>query len=407
MSGRSRFREIAGRPSLGPKAPASARLPELIGLDGPAATRLGQCGLAIIAAGSVGDRIAEHAARLGFGRLRIADPARLKAESVLTHAVHPREFGQYKALRTANRCKAISPTTRVFARIGGIEDLDYVALADADVVALASDNLTAEVETGQRCLHLGQTLFHAAVHGDSLVAQVRVFTNRDGRGPCPACGFGAAEWQQLSHETIHSCSGPAEGSRGTRRVNAAPTMSISALCSIAADLAIIQILRHVLGLGTPIEDEIIQYCGYTHATTRTPLRRSATCPCEHQRWAMAPAPRPIADCSAGELARMAGLDREFSLSLGGHSYVESAACCGTNWPVGRFVREGSPARRCGGCGRPLHSQPYFSRRRVPADLLGEAVDRPFRRLGGASARWVVLHGPESSTLIREEVKHGH
>jgi molybdopterin/thiamine biosynthesis adenylyltransferase len=407
MSRICKLREITGRPSSGPKVTSSARLPELIGLDGPAATRLGQCGLAMIAAGSVGGRIAEHAARLGFARLWIADPARFKAESVLTHAIHPRDVGQYKALHTANRCKAISPTTRVHACRGGIESLDVVALADADVVTLASDNLTAEVETGQRCLHLGQPLFHAAVHGDTLVAQLRVLTNRDGLGPCPACGFGAAEWQQLSDETVHSCSGPAEGSQRTRQVNAAPTMSISALCSIAADIAIIRIVRHVLGLGAPIEDEIIQYCGYTDATTRTPLQRSATCPCEHQRWAMATAPRPIADCSAGELARLVGLDRGFSLSLGGHSYVESAACCGAIWPAGRFVRDGSPARRCGGCGRPLHSQPYFSRRRVPADLLGQAVDRPLRRLGGSSARWALLHGPQSSTLIREEVKHAH
>jgi molybdopterin/thiamine biosynthesis adenylyltransferase len=185
----------------------AVRLPTFAGGPADAARKLGALRIFIVGLGSVGGRIALHLARLGIATLWLIDPKRYKPESLLTHEIEPRDVGQFKARTTARRCKAISSTTRVFAFSGSVEDLPLDAFADADLVLLATDNLAAEIEVGQRCARLGKTLFQASVHGDTLTAQIRIFANVDRRGPCPACGFGDVEWRMLNEQVRFSCDG--------------------------------------------------------------------------------------------------------------------------------------------------------------------------------------------------------
>src|SRR5262249_12041886 len=161
-------------------------------------------------------------------------------------------------------CKAINPGARIFVAPRGIGELDEMALSPVDVVMLATDHLAPEVELGQRCLWLGRPLVQASVHGETLLAQVRTFSNRAADHPCPPCGFGIDEWSLLSRQTVFSCAGPDTSRPGWvgRSELSAPTMSISALCAIAAELAVIQVLRLVLGLGAPVGDDLVQYCGF-------------------------------------------------------------------------------------------------------------------------------------------------
>ena len=75
--------------------------------------------------------------------------------------------------------KSIAPETRVRAMVGPVQSLSWTDLDDFDAVCAATDNLTVEVELGERthALGLAPVLF-AAVHGPSLTAQVRRFLNR-------------------------------------------------------------------------------------------------------------------------------------------------------------------------------------------------------------------------------------
>ena len=47
-----------------------------------------------------------------------------------------------------------------------------------------------------------------------------------------------------------------------------------------------QLLRWPLQLGTPVEDTLVEYCGYTHRTVVQPLRHNPACPCNHTRFAL-------------------------------------------------------------------------------------------------------------------------
>jgi molybdopterin/thiamine biosynthesis adenylyltransferase len=383
-------------------------MPSFLGFDGSAVDRLGEAELAICGCGSVGGRVAVHAARLGIGGLRLIDPATYKLESLLTHDIAPSDVGKSKASRLGRLCKAINPGARILVAPRPVGDLDEMALSGVDAVVLATDHLAPEVEVGQRCLWLGPPLLQASVHGETLLAQIRTFTNRTADHPCPACGFGRDEWDHLNRDTAFSCAGAdaVRPGRAGRSSPSSPTMSISALCAIAADLAVIQALRLILGLGGTIGDGLTQYGGFRHETTQTPLARNPSCPCEHARWSPQPPPGLLAGCTPGELARRILPDHDrldaCSWTVGGHAFVEAAACCGVVQPIGRFCRAQQPVGACRSCRRPLQAQPFFTHRRVPGSVLGPALERPLGRVGAGRAPWVVVHAPSGAVRFHAE-----
>ena len=204
----------------------------------------------VIGGGSVGKVICSQIAQLHPRSLTIVDPAALQDENLLNQCITPDAIGSNKAEYVGQWCAQMSPNTRVPAVYAGrTEDLPLAALClAAEIVMLATDNLGVEVDVAQRCLHAGVPLVQASVAGEFLVAQIRFCGNTDGTGPCLACGFGPSEWQHVN-QTIFSCEGGDLDDAQPQPANLAATRSTSSLCSLAADLAMMQVLRHLGGLG--------------------------------------------------------------------------------------------------------------------------------------------------------------
>jgi len=387
-------------------APREARLPSFLGMAPEAPARLGDLGVAIVGTGSVGSNVALHLARLQVGALTLVDRGQLKAESVLTHlAITPADVGKPKASTVGRLCKWISPTTRVLAHDGPVADLDLLAFADADVVVVATDNILAEIEIGAICVRLGKPFVQGSVYGDMLIAHARFLANRDGEGPCPVCGFSAAEWDHVNRATTFSCEGLAAG-RPAAQVAGQPTMSTSFLCSVAADLVMVQILRYFLGLGRPVDDTMVEYCGFTNRTVTTPLTRNPRCPCEHILYQQVATQRPVARLSLRELAAAAGLggctgDEALAFAVDGLVFAELGACgCEGSRPIRRFVAAGGEAGRCQSCGGAVRAQPFYCHQPVPGSVVADVLDVPLRELGAGSARSVVVRGDAAGVLLR-------
>jgi molybdopterin/thiamine biosynthesis adenylyltransferase len=375
-------------------------------------------------------------------------------------------IGEAKARHAARRVAAISPATRVQTFAGRFEDLSFdastAAIGAADVVLLATDNLGVELALGQACLRLGTPLLQASVHGDTLVAQVRRFMNGRGGGrggagddgsgggrgavghdrrtaahgpvtgahpvavrneepggqvpdACPACLFGDEEWRQLARETRYSCSGDGAGAvpgapaAAARRTASMPTMSTSFLCSLAADLLLVEVTRLLLGLGAPPADALIEYCGYTHRTTLSPLRRSTACRCEHVRWRRVSSLRPLGASTTEELAAAAGVSRPFSIVVGDHCYCERPACgcspCDARFvatrPAGAETDADREAARCERCGVPMRPATFDSYHEVPGELLLAQGGRSLAELGVGHARYVLLRDATRCVLVAD------
>ena len=389
-------------------APREARFPALLGMDPNASALLDLLAVIIVGCGSVGHRVALHIARLHPRSMLLIDPSSLKLESVLTHEILPSQVGTSKVDTTARSVRAISPATRVLTFRGRVEEMDIAALASATVAILATDNLAAEVAFGQSCLHIGLNLVCAAVSGETLIAQVRFFDNQDGDSPCPSCGFGPQERRLLDAAAVFRCDG--SGSRDPRRAAVIPTRSFSFLCSLAADLAVNQVLRHVLRLGQPVARTMVQYCGFTHASQVFPLLRRSSCPCDHSVWSRASSSVPLARATLRDIARTAGvaagvcgapLPPDLSFSVGGLRYFEEAVCCGVAQRAGSFGgcfgTVGGVVGTCSICKGPSRGDQFHALASAPSP--SAPADAPLASLGAASPGHVVVHARGQGTLV--------
>jgi molybdopterin/thiamine biosynthesis adenylyltransferase len=407
---------------LWPLAPRSARLPGFIGAKAAVDAALDNLRVLIVGAGSVGGVIARHLACLQIREIRLVDPGQFKRESILTHLVDPTATGS-KAVYWGGLCKSISPTTRVYAYVGPVENLGAAQFDATDIVVMATDNLAAEVNVGQRCIYFCKPLLQASVYGDALVAQVRFWQNSNGSGPCPRCAFGADEEMHMYRHTQFRCGG--DGLAAPER-DVPPTMSVSPLCSLAADLAMMQLLRWVLKLGAPLEDGIVEYCGYTHKTTVGPLRRRAGCECEHVVLEPISVKRPLNTYSLKELTEIAlttigkeiiavssegsrfsekrgNSQADLSFAVGDDLlFVEGATCCGNLQPARQFFHPDDTVATCVRCGAALRAQTYYSHRPVASGALGALLDLPLGQLGALAPECVLVRGNNWAVLCKEE-----
>ncbi len=401
-------RIIVDDPALGAaKLDVDSRIPTFVGLGESPAGILSELVVAVVGVGSVGRRVAQHFARLGIRKLILVDPGRFddQANLVTQEILRADVGGQFKSTSAGRACKSISPQTEVIVCEGVFADFDPMELSDAHYLMLATDNLPAEVDVSRAAIWLGLPVIQASVHGETMVAQVRFAVHRPGgAGPCLACAFGPQEWQHWQRETLFSCTGGGPEDRQQRA--GSPTVSTSFLCSMAADLALVQCVRHALDLGASVEDQGLQYCGFTHDVRRWALSRNAACPLEHLAVRRAPLEKPVPECTPRELARLAGLSlhsisQPFSLSVGGLIYASGSYCCGRQHPLRRFVARDQSVGRCTVCRKPLFPAQSMSWETVPASTLSGQGDIMLRHLGAGSARWALVRGHQQGVLFLE------
>jgi hypothetical protein len=186
-------------------------------------------------------------------------------------------------------------------------------------------------------------------------------------------------------------------------------MSTSHLCALAGDLAVNQVLRHVLGLGASVADREVEWNGFTMKTRVSPLERKPRCPADHVVWRSCRAETPVGDHTLRDVARAAGLrdpDRA-AFRVGETLFVQRGIChLGHGQAVERFVAAGRPAGTCASCGAPLASEPFFERDAAPSRLLVTQLDRPIRELCAEPPGFVLVSENGSSVLFRAAPARG-
>ncbi len=390
----------------------SARLPKLIDTSARLGDILPSLVIAVVGAGSIGMRVVDALARMGIAGILICDSRATKRESVLTHPIQPQDIGVSKAELSARRAQAISPATRVRFFDGAFESLPYDALIGVSLVVVASDNLAAEVAVSQACLHLDLPLIQASVFGPALVSQVRSLEGGlRGQGPCLVCGYSVAEFEALDSGTRFSCEGASlEKSAHAPDPASVPTTSPPHLCSSASDLAVSALLKRLVGFGPSSKgSEIIDACGFTSITTRSPLGRDPLCPLDHAAWDVRSVATPLEGFTPRSLFRIAShedceLDA-LSLQVEGHRFAVLMACdCSPHPRLGRFLRDGEQLGPCAFCGG-MHAAPHpmYSFRDVPCRALEDDLDRTLSSLGVTSLRAVLVRGQRGTTLLRAPI----
>lgn len=403
------MREVRPTRGLGPGVhpPPGARTPALVDVDAGADGRMRALRALVVGAGGIGGRIAQLLAAAGVRELTIVDSAEVKPESLLTHDVEARDVGRPKAAVVGRRAGDLAPHTRVRYACRPFQDLPLAALADVDVVLLASDNLAAELAVGEACRRHGLPLIQAALYGQTLTAEVRSLSNQDDAGPCLACAWAEADWERLDRGTRFACVGGdglggghlASSVRDATRApaplrSAAPTRTTSELCAMAAALAVSELRRRTLSAGSDglaAPDRSLEWSGHRMATVESPLRRAPRCAADHARWRWA----PHVDLGAAtplELLRAVGAAvsdlASASLRLEGHTFALLARCaCGRLSREHTFLAREAP--RCDACGTGLIAA-GAAWREAPLDALDPALTRSLRASGALAPSTAVL-----------------
>ncbi len=386
------------------KADRRERFPELIRMPDDGHEILDALKVGVVGCGAIGRMVATDLARLSIGGLFLADPKSYKPQSLLTQQISPAEVGLAKAESTAKACAELcGPETKVSYHAGKFQELDLTALLRADVVVMATDNLNVEQAVGQWATHFGKPLIHAAVHGETLVAQVSCYGNQRAETPCPCCTWGPAEWEHFHRETTFACDA---GADAQPTVAEQPTTSVASLCGLAANLANLTLLRLVLRLGQPVADTSAQFCAYTHKSVTGAIKFKPTCTTNHQRFVQRALPESKSATLAG-LAKKAGFFGEnrdpATFELGGLRWVESALChCEEPQAVGRFFADSNaqPLPNCRRCRQPRNVPPIFTHRRVSAPQLGSAIAKPLGEICDAAPTWVLVRNCENAVIYR-------
>jgi hypothetical protein len=209
----------------------------------------------------------------------------------------------------------------------------------------------------------------------------------------------------LNEQVSFSCDGFAANSL-TSQSSIPPTVSTSNLCSLAADLAVNQILRVALPLGAPALDACVELCGFTNRCVTSRLARNANCPVDHARWNVVSVQKSLTSATLGELSEVAAVNPNSSLvtfTIDGFNWIESGACqCASPKVVRRFApTQRKHVGRCSQCQRPVLAQPIFTHRAVTSERLGDALQQPLGELGVAKARGVLVSNGGLSVLFRE------
>lgn len=399
-----KLQTVAGRGRV--TRPPNARVPDFITAShADVDAVIGKLAAAHIGIGAVGRQAAIQLARIGVARQFMVDPGYFKPESLLTQPIGPAEVGQPKARNAAELCKSLSPATQAQFYRGPLGDLDPVDFEGIDLLIVATDNLLAEVHAAQIAAHLGKPLIHAAVHGESLTVQVRVFSFASFASPCPVCTYGPLDWKRLNSETRFSCESATDG-RAFASTASQPTMSVSALCSLAGELAIIQLIRFVAGMGKPVCNTVLEYNGYTHRTVISPLVRNPQCPVDHVPWVRASASAFLPDCTPATLIQEAGFepDGRTTFLVRDMQFVALGVCeRGHEQRIGRFVPLPSGAiERCRDCRAPIQPHPHYAYHAAPEKLLEPHLNRSLGSLCNGLPLWVVVQQGERAVLFSAE-----
>ena len=386
------------------------RLPRFMGTEGDLAVMLAATKIAILGTGSVGMTIAFHLARLGVGRLWAVDPGVLKPESLLTHPVFdPEAVGQSKSMHAARICRKLNAKAEIHARCDTVQALEWTDLMEADLFVLATDNAPAEIATAQLATHLGVPLIHASLHGETMTARIAFYSNRDSSGPCLACAFTEEDWRIHDEQTRFSCDGSSRALVAGPG-DAQPTISTSALCSTAADLAIHQAMRFRLHIGAPVVDTEWLYCGVNHKAEVIALRRNMACRLDHTVFRRVTLQAGLPTQSLGTLLHHAGLsgaNDSLYCEVQGHQWVSQMRCdCQQGRPVGRFHKTKRlapvPCERCGGL---LHISPLDRYSRFSPAMLSSALSAPLQTLGVERACWLLFRTNETAVLLTQGSQH--
>ena len=329
--------------------------------------------IVLVGAGANGSAILPLIARMpGVAQLAVIDSQTYSAGNLAGQAIVPADVGRRKVDVQRERAAVINPGLEIRSFNGLLEAVPLGWLRDA-IVVCATDNRGSRVIANRMVGRVGRGLVDTAVDAPSLVRVASFHCGPD--TPCLECNKDPLFYELSAQE--YPCAGAS--------VSVAPTGASAELAALAASLGAVA-LRKLCGpdgAGAAGSQLMLDIGSYRQHYGR--FRRNPDCRFDHRDWQVARMPVALAECTLADLFSALAGDREASIALEGHRFVEQLHCagCGARRALGlRLALRISADQQVCCCGGRLMVSGYSSREALSrADLTTADLDRPLAALG--------------------------
>lgn len=216
--------------------------------------------------GALGSIVALDLALTGIGKIIIVDFDTIELSNLSRQFLYSdKDVGESKAIVAGQRLREANPDVQILALNCPIQEVRMATWVETDLIIDGLDTFEARRWLNSLCIYKNKPLIHGGMYGWwGNVQRVIPFET-----PCLEC-------QPLvpAERLQKACTPP-----GQRRKTEEPPPKFPSLLSIATVIAGIQFqeaLKHLLGLGTPL-DNYIFYDGLHQQFTTLKLARNPNC----------------------------------------------------------------------------------------------------------------------------------
>lgn len=215
----------------------------------------------VLGAGGLGAPAAFYLAAAGVGHLRVVDHDHVERSNLHRQIIHTEgSVGMAKVDSARERLQALNPHIEVEAIAERVtsENIDAL-MAGVDVVLDGSDNFPLRYLLNDACIKHGKPLVYAAI--ERFDGQVSVFDagRQRGQAPCYRCLFP----QPPAPEFAPNCS---------------EAGVLGVLPGLAGVLQATEVLKLLLGIGTPLVGRLLRFDALEMRFRETRLQADPDCP---------------------------------------------------------------------------------------------------------------------------------
>ncbi|MFQ5598648.1 MAG: ThiF family adenylyltransferase [Nitrospiria bacterium] len=226
-------------------------------VGGKGQKKIAQAKILVVGAGGLGAPIALYLAAAGIGTIGIADADQVDLTNLQRQIIHhTADVGQPKVISAEKKIKALNPDVKVLSYKKYVNPGNAVQIfGDYDIIVDGTDNFPTKFLINDAAFFSGKPL----VHGGILRFEGQLFTILPGESACYRCVFPSPPPRGV----VPSCQ---------------EAGVLGALAGFIGTLQGTEVLKQVLGIGTPLTNRILTYNALQTAFREIPIRRNPDCP---------------------------------------------------------------------------------------------------------------------------------
>ena len=226
-------------------------------VGGKGQRKIGQAKVLVVGAGGLGSPIAFYLAAAGVGALGLIDPDKVDLTNLQRQIIHhTSDIGRPKVASAREKVAALNPDVKVITYPESLNAENALAIfREFDYVIDGVDNFPAKFLINDAAYFAEKPL----IHGGILRFDGQLFTILPGESACYRCVFPEAPPAGI----VPSCQ---------------EAGVLGALAGLIGTLQGTEVLKLILGIGTPLTNRILTYNALTATFREVPIRRSSDCP---------------------------------------------------------------------------------------------------------------------------------